>query len=91
MPVTIQLGHDDNLMLSFLTSVRQWSVAFFESVMAPPYGGELECSWQRTSMEQAWSEKAKETSFTLKLVSDLLDRGLGILAGRIVRKSFLLV
>ena len=89
MPASLQLGHDDGMMLSFLTSVRKWSVAFFESVSSRD--GPLARPQQRTLIEQPWSEKAKETSFTLKLVSDLLDRGHGALAGRIARKAFLLV
>ena len=84
MPATPQLGHDDSLVLSLLTSVREWSLAFFESVI--PSAVNL-----TTLAEQQWSENAKETSFALKLVSDLLDRGHGAMAGRMLRKVFLLI
>ena len=89
VPATSELCQEDSLILSFLISVRKWSVAFFESVR--PCGDDLACPQQRAPIEQTWSEKAKETSFTFKLVSDLLQRGHGALAGRLVRKAFLLV
>ena len=89
IPVALQPGHDDSLMLTFLSSVRRWNLAFFESVY--PYNGDLRTHRQGAQAEQLCSEKAKDTSFTLKLVGDLLDRGHGTLAGKMVRKAFLLV
>ena len=89
MPTFLKLGHDDRLRLGFLVSVRTWSFAFFESVNS--CDARLACNQERTPVEKPWSEKARETSFTLKLVSDLLDRGHGALAGRIARKAFLLI
>ena len=71
MPIAPNAGYDDSLIVGFLTGVRMWSLAFFES------RGARERDLVR---QQAWSEKAKETSFTLKLVSDLLARGYGGLA-----------
>ena len=88
VPSTLRFSHDDSLMLGFLTSVREWSVAFFE--FATPYAEDLACSQRRTSLDKPWAEKGKQTSFTFKLVSDLLDRGHGTLAGKMLRKAFLL-
>lgn len=82
IPARLQLGHDDSLIFNFLSGVHKWSLGFFESV-----GSCDGC----LAMQQPWSEGVKQTSFTLKLVSDLLDRGHGVLAGRMARKAFLLV
>lgn len=79
------LDRRDSLTLIFLTTVRTWSAAFFESVHYRdgfpqlPQAGHLRPS------------KIKEISFSLRLVVDLLDRGHGHLAGRMARKAFLLV
>ncbi|KAK3046156.1 hypothetical protein LTR09_012340 [Extremus antarcticus] len=89
IPATLELGHDEALIRGFVASVQKWSVAFFER--GSPDGGDFPCTQQRAPLDQTWSEKAKETSFTFKLVSDLLERGHGGLAGRMVRKAFLLV
>lgn len=89
VPATPELCHEDGLILGFRASVQKWSVAFFEN--GSPDGGDFACTQQPPPTEQTWSEKAKETSFTFKLVSDLLERGHGGLAGRMVRKAFLLV
>ena len=77
-----RLNQNDVLSLSFLTNVRNWNAAFFESALSDD---------RYLPLELAWPERAKETSCTLKLVSDLLARGHGVLAGRLARKAFLLV
>src|SRR5882757_579569 len=82
------LGHDEGLMLMFLTSVRICSVAFFEPMQS--HDGFL-ASQQRPPANHPWPEQTDEISFTFKLVMDLLDRGHGNLAGRMARKAFLLV
>ncbi|ORX94422.1 hypothetical protein BCR34DRAFT_608269 [Clohesyomyces aquaticus] len=76
----------EELILSLLNTVRIWSLAFFESAHCreefmdiPP----LPAIKERAS-------NIKRFSFALKLAMDLLDRGHGILAGRMVRKGFLL-
>lgn len=89
MPALLKLDHRDGPMLMFLTSVRTWSVAFFESVR---YRDGLLVSGQpqRPTYQQHLYD-TKEANFAFKLVIDLLDRGCGDLAGRMARKAFLLV
>ncbi|CAK7200206.1 hypothetical protein SEUCBS139899_002897 [Sporothrix eucalyptigena] len=75
-------GPQDTLSLLLLTTVRTWSVSFFEA----PF------SVQHSAHQAVVSPaKAKEISFAFKLVMDLLERGRGDLAGRTARKAFLLV
>ena len=76
------LSQKDALFLSFLTNVRDWNAAFFE----PALSGD-----GFSTIDLASPERAKETSCTPRLVSDLLTRGHGLLAGRLARKAFLLV
>ncbi|KAK5460831.1 hypothetical protein LTS15_002894 [Exophiala xenobiotica] len=83
------LGQHDGLMLMFLTSVRVCSVAFFESVQSR--GGFLVSPQQRPLTDEQLPERTEKINFTFKLATDLLDRGHGRLAGRMVRKAFLLV
>jgi hypothetical protein len=88
MPSILRHSHHENLRISFLTDVRQWSLAFFEAAGT--------CDERRVQPKQQtavelMSEKAKQASFALKLVDDLLTRGHGDLAGRTARKAFLLV
>jgi hypothetical protein len=89
VPALFRLGHRDELTLLFLTSVRTWSVAFFESVQS----GEFLASQQRRPPPKAhlWSSNTQEIDFVVKLVINLLDRGHGDIAGRMTRKAFLLV
>ncbi|KAI1625894.1 hypothetical protein EDD37DRAFT_320814 [Exophiala viscosa] len=91
MPPSPRFGHSDDLALMFLSRVRVWSVAFFESVQ---FGDELRAPQQhelQLSTSPLRSSDAKEVSFAFKLVMDLLDRGHGDLAGRMARKAFLLI
>ena len=76
------LDTDDTLMLKFLDGVRTWSMSFYETVKS---GGEVSAQSQRS-----WPEESEQLNFTLKLVTDTLDRGHGTLAGRTARKAFLL-
>ena len=87
MPASPTTGHHDSLVLTILTSVRVCSVAFFESVQSP--GGCL--APQRIPQNHLLPEHTQEISFSIKLVMDLLNRGQGNLAGRVARKSFLLL
>ena len=64
-------------------------MAFFESVRS--HDVRLVGPEHQSPIDNSWNEKAKETSLTLKLVSDLLDRGHGVLAGKMARKAFLLL
>ena len=76
-----QPSHDEHLSSAFLLSVRNWSGGFFDNL-----------SYQQwTTTSQMPSERIKEADSSLKLVDELLDRGHGALAGRMVRKAFLLI
>jgi hypothetical protein len=75
-------------MLMILTNVRIWSVSFFESVQ--PNGCDGSPLSQIPTESQLRQFKTKEANFAFKLVVDLLQRGHGILAGRMARKAFLL-
>jgi hypothetical protein len=91
VPKIIELNHRDSLTLMSLTNVRTWSVAFFES--AQFRNGSL-ASQQRSphvTTGQPQPSDVKKINWTSKLVSDLLDRGRGDMAGRMARKAFLLV
>lgn len=88
LPAVPGLGHRDALTLKFLTSVRTWSVAFFESVQGD--GPLASRQPQGLPVAKERPSSAQEIGFTLKLVIDLLDRGRGDLAGRMARKAFLL-
>jgi hypothetical protein len=90
MPASPKLDHRDGPMLIFLTSVRTWSVAFFESVQYRD-GFLVSRRQQRRPTYQRRLYDTKEANFAFKLVIDLLDRGRGDLAGRMARKAFLLV
>ena len=82
LPMTPDLNDHDELMLSVLTSVRTVSAAFYESVRS------------RSGIfptDDLCPEQPQEISFTCKLVIGLLDRGYGDLAGRMARKTFLLL
>ncbi|KAI8630636.1 hypothetical protein F5Y19DRAFT_483964 [Xylariaceae sp. FL1651] len=82
-------NHGDDLKLVFLTSVRTWAAAFFELART---GDRCQTSQQRRSLVvQPRSVEIREMNFAFKLVTDLLDRSHGELAGRVARKAFLLV
>lgn len=89
IPTLSVMSHEDELKLMFLTSVRTWSIAFFEPVRL---GVTCQVAQQRQLLtDQPRSIEAREISFAFKLVIDLLDRGHGELAGRTARKAFLLI
>lgn len=83
-----ELAEDEVSVFMILTNVRTWSTAFFESVQ--PNESVASVSQQAPTESQLRQFKAKEINFALKLVVDLLDRGNGVLAGRMARKAFLL-
>ena len=76
-------GNEDSLMLMFLSSVRIWSVSFYESVQSSDEGS--------APMRQSSPVQSQEMNFTFKLVIDMLNRRQGGWAGRVARKAFLLV
>ncbi|KAK0726724.1 hypothetical protein B0T26DRAFT_691513 [Lasiosphaeria miniovina] len=76
-------SHHDTTVLLILTTVRTWSVAFFESMRldgrkVPAYLPEC-------------ANRVKDVSFDFKLVIDLLDRRRGHMAGRMARHAFLFI
>lgn len=82
VPVSPQLGSDDSLMLTLLTSVQTWNVSFYEST-----GSNKEVS---PTVQASFPERYHDMNFTFKLMIDMLRRGHGDLAGRMARKAFLL-
>lgn len=84
MPALLTFGPHDGLKLKFLTSVRTWGISFFEYVQS--VDGFLPSIKDRNHpLDQP------RVSLTFKLVIDRLNRGHGNLAGRMVRKAFLLL
>jgi hypothetical protein len=82
LPQTTSLNQNDSLMLLVLHNIRTCGDSFFESV-------QLDVDIPRP--DQTYPEETQEVSFAFKLVTGLLDRGYGALAGRLARKAFLLV
>ncbi|KAL1893966.1 hypothetical protein Sste5346_006107 [Sporothrix stenoceras] len=104
VPALPDLGPQDTLTLLLLTSVKTWSVSFFESpaMSALPLSETPDCASSPSAssfssvsaaspLQRPRPNKAKEICFAFKLVIDLLERGRGDLAGRMARKAFLLV
>jgi hypothetical protein len=94
MPPVPSYSHLDGLRIMLLTSVRTWSMSFFNSVQFRD--GFLASSQQQLLRQfptgpQRWSSSTREINFVIKLVIALLDRGRGDVAGRMARKAFLLV
>lgn len=86
LPSQPRFGHHEALVLNFLTSIRVCSIAFYESVDLPR--NDPPPLWQQP---ESLSRETQDINLTFKLVSDLLDRGHGHLAGRMARKAFLLI
>ena len=70
-------------MLVVHTSVKMWSMSFYESVQSNQVASSL--------IRPSWPEQGQEMNVTFKLVIDMLNRGQGSLAGRVARKAFSLV
>ena len=84
IPTPPESSYRDVQMLMLLTSVRTWSVAFFETAM------DIENPIHLSTWQLLHSNN-KSINFTFKLVADLLDRGQGKLAGRMARKAFMML
>ncbi|KAL9612769.1 MAG: hypothetical protein Q9167_002654 [Letrouitia subvulpina] len=84
MPAFPTFGPHDGLKLMFLTSVQTWGVSFFESVQSGD-------GFLASSKDRQHPVNQARISLTFKLVIDLLNRGHGELAGRMVRKAFLVL
>ncbi|KAK4691714.1 hypothetical protein P7C71_g5343, partial [Lecanoromycetidae sp. Uapishka_2] len=84
MPAFPALAPHDGLKLMFLTSVQTWGFSFFESVQSGD-------GFLASSKDRQHPVDQPRVSLTFKLVIDRLNRGHGELAGRMVRKAFLLL
>jgi len=87
VPRSVDLPEHDRLTLMILVNVKTWSASFFESMQVNGSAPEPE---EIPTENQLRQFKTKEANFAFKLVVDLLDRGHGVLAGRMARKAFLL-
>ncbi|KAJ9616612.1 hypothetical protein H2200_000331 [Cladophialophora chaetospira] len=87
LPASLGFGTHETLIFMFMTNVRTYSTAYFESVQV---SNRLMLT-PRQQSNQMRLEVTEEVSFTFKLVIELLNRGQGELAGRMARKAFLLV
>ena len=86
------LGRLDTLNLIFLTNIRTWCSAFFEVVRESHHtgaGGNNRLSLLLPYSKHTEAYDAEQTSFSFKLIVDLLGQGEGVLAGRLARKAFL--
>jgi hypothetical protein len=94
IPLTPELARLDMVNLIFLTSIRTWSSPFFEAVRQShntSSGGSTQLSLLLPYTEHTELYDAEQTSFSFKLIADLLGRDQGLLAGRLARKAFLQV
>jgi hypothetical protein len=94
IPPTPDLARLDMVNLIFLTSTRTWSSAFFEAVGQShntSTGASTQLSLLLPYTGHTELYDAEQTSFSFKLISDLLRRDEGLLAGRLARKAFLQV
>jgi hypothetical protein len=87
IPKSIDFAGYDRTTLMILFNVRIWSASFFESTQL---GGSTFQLQEILTEDQLRQFKTKEANFAFKLVVDLLERGHGVLAGRMARKAFLL-
>lgn len=93
-PLAPDLGRLDTVTLIFLTNIRTWCSAFFEAVGESHHtssGGSTQLSLLLPYTTYAEPYDAEQTSFSFKLIAELLGRGQGLLAGRLARKAFLQV
>jgi hypothetical protein len=90
VPLLLELSRGDDLILTVLTSVRTWTVAYHESWIQSQDNTQASRPLQVPKGLPPTSS-IKDTNFAFKLVTDLLHRGQGELAGRMARKAFLLV
>ena len=72
VPISPKLSNQDSLMLVVHTSVKMWSMSFYESVQSNRVASSL--------IRPSWPEQSQEMNVTFKLVIDMLNRGQGSLA-----------
>ncbi|KAH8170199.1 clr5 domain-containing protein [Sarocladium implicatum] len=85
----ITLAHQDKLVLALILHVRTWNSSFYEHRKG--YTADNN-EYPSPPSPPAWltAQNARNLVITFELVSDLLKRGHGDLAGRMARKAFLL-
>ncbi|OHE98060.1 hypothetical protein CORC01_06574 [Colletotrichum orchidophilum] len=96
-PRILHLSTSDAAQLAFLSSIRNWTVSFFDraepgtvehSLPSPPGASSLS---PESSIKPPPRDlnNPEQLSFAFKLILGLLDRDQGVLAGRLARKAFL--
>ncbi|KFY32066.1 hypothetical protein V493_00546 [Pseudogymnoascus sp. VKM F-4281 (FW-2241)] len=94
IPPTPETARLDVVNVILLTSIRTWSSSFFEAVGQShnsPAEGSTQLSLLLPYTEHTEPYDAEQTSFSFKLIAELLGRDQGLLAGRLARKAFLQV
>ncbi|KFY62927.1 hypothetical protein V496_04337 [Pseudogymnoascus sp. VKM F-4515 (FW-2607)] len=94
LPLTPETARLDAVNLILLTSIRTWSSSFFEAVGQShntPAEGSTQMSLLLPYTQHTEPYDAEQTSFSFKLIAELLGRDQGLLAGRLARKAFLQV
>lgn len=94
IPPTPKTARLDAVNLILLTSIRTWSSSFFEAVGQShntPAEGSTQLSLLLPYTQHTEPYDAEQTSFSFKLIAELLGRDQGLLAGRLARKAFLQV
>ncbi|KAF5494390.1 hypothetical protein CGCS363_v010120 [Colletotrichum siamense] len=96
-PRILHLSTSDAAQVAFLSSIRNWTVAFFDRAEPGTVGYSLPSPPGALSPSPESSIKPpprdlnnpEQLSFAFKLILGLLDRDQGVLAGRLARKAFL--
>ncbi|KAH8901488.1 hypothetical protein GQ53DRAFT_674707 [Thozetella sp. PMI_491] len=84
------LGPSDAATFAFLTNIRSWSSAFFESATVSEYPWpHLPGNPILAPVKMTKAYDPDRLSYSFRVISGLLFRGQGILAGRLARKAFL--
>lgn len=94
IPLTPKSARLDVVNVILLTSIRTWSYSFFEAVGQShntPADESTQLSLLLPYTEHTEPYDAEQTSFSFKLIAELLGRDQGLLAGRLARKAFLQV
>ncbi|KAF3804974.1 hypothetical protein GCG54_00005719 [Colletotrichum gloeosporioides] len=96
-PRILHISTSDAAQLAFLSSIRNWTVSFFDRTKPGTVGYSLPSPPGASSPSPESSIKPpprdlnnpEQLSFAFKLILGLLDRDQGVLAGRLARKAFL--
>ncbi|KAF9876094.1 hypothetical protein CkaCkLH20_06540 [Colletotrichum karsti] len=96
-PRVLHLSTSDAAQVAFLSSIRNWTIAFFDrdepdtagySLPSPPEPSNLSSESPSKPPPRDLSNP-EQLSFAFRLILGLLDRDKGVLAGRLARKVFL--